>query len=224
MDERQSNAFWSTIEIMNEASVLPHVIVIGSWAEYLYSFYFQSDFMPNIRTRDVDFLYPNVRRPSKPIHLEQKMREAGYVIVRDRLTEVVKMFKDDLLEIEFLTRQMGSSANMVMDIPGIGIRGQSLRDVNILARYPLSISVRKYFINVPEPAAYALQKLMINAHRVPQGKRAKDIESVRNVLPHIENSVRDLDMLRKVLKACTSKELNAIKAACSEYLLELPIR
>ncbi len=30
-------------------------IIIGSWTEYLYPQLFETDFMPNIRTRDVDF-------------------------------------------------------------------------------------------------------------------------------------------------------------------------
>ncbi len=94
-------------------------MVIGSWAEFLYAYYFNSEFLPNIRTRDIDFLYPNIRKPAKPVQLERKMVEAGFTIARDTLTEVVKMFKEDLLEIEFITRQVGASGKGYLDIPGI---------------------------------------------------------------------------------------------------------
>ena len=150
------------------------------------------------------------------------MVEAGFVIVRDSLTEVVKMFKEDLLEIEFLTQQVGAGKTIYMDIPGIGIRGQSLRDVNILAKYPLHITANNFDINVPEPAVFTLQKLIINTHRVPITKREKDIEAVRNILPHIKNSERDLAVFVKIINACTIKERKIIESVCDLYSLNLP--
>lgn len=214
MDKRQEDAFWATIEILNQSRTLPHIMVIGSWAEYLYSFYYESKFLPVIRTRDVDFLYRNIRRPSPQINLEQIMTKAGFVIIRDRLTEVVKMLKEDLLEVEFLTRQVGAGQNMYMDIPGIGIRGQSLRDVNILSEYPIELMVRGYDIIVPEPAIYMLQKIMINPHRMPISKREKDIESVRNILPFILASQRDAFVLHEAIKRLSKKNIQSIKKVC----------
>lgn len=222
MDSRQLDAFWLTIKILDQTSVLPHVMVIGSWAEFLYTYYFGSSYSPNIRTRDVDFLYPNIRRPSNPIHLESAMIDAGFTIARDTQTEVVKMFKEDLLEVEFITRQIGSGENLYIDIPGIGIRSQALRDVNILAQYPLLISINNFYINVPEPAVYVLQKIIINPHRVPASKRAKDIESVRNILPHLEQSKRDLQLLANVISKCTTKERKVIQNICQNYSIILP--
>lgn len=150
------------------------------------------------------------------------MINAGFTVLRDIQTEVVKMFKEDLLEVEFLTRQIGSGNNSYMDIPGIGIRSQSLRDVNILAQYLLLISANTFNINVPEPSVYILQKIIINPHRVPASKREKDIEAVRNILPHIEQSERDLHVLKNVMSKCTTKELNVIQNICQKYSIVLP--
>jgi hypothetical protein len=49
MDARQENAFWETIKIFSFEGLLPYVMVIGSWAEYLYSHYFKTDFVSNLR-------------------------------------------------------------------------------------------------------------------------------------------------------------------------------
>ena len=224
MANKQQEAFWSTIQILDKATALPYVMVIGSWAEYLYTFYFKTEYVPNIRTRDVDFLYPNIRKPSSPVKLEQMMKEAGFTVTRDTLTEVVKMFKEDLLEIEFLTRQVGAGKNLFTDIHGIGIRGQSIRDVNILSDYPLLISANGYNINVPEPSVYILQKIIINPHRMPPNKRAKDIEAIRNILPHIQQSERDLKVFEQIMNNCTPKEYRIIASVCKEHTLELPFR
>ena len=133
------------------------------------------------------------------------------------------MFKEDLLEIEFLTRQVGSGFDSYMEIPGIGIRGQSLRDINILSDFPMKIGVRNYNINVPEPAVYVIQKITINPHRIPASKREKDIESVRNILPYIFESSRDLAVLENILNSCTKKEMKSIRKVCAENALELYI-
>jgi hypothetical protein len=221
MDINQESAFWETIKILDETDVLSYVMVIGSWAEYIYSYYFESNYQPNIRTRDVDFLYPNIRKPNQPIKLEAKMKDAGYVVERDYYTQVVKMFKEDLLEIEFLTQAVAAGKESYLDIPAIGIRGQSLRDVNLLARFPLLIEVKKFNIIVPEPAVYALQKIIINPHRKPSSKREKDIDSVRIILPHIYKSARDLKIFKEILHDCTKKERKTITQVCNENKIDI---
>ena len=74
MNEQQS-AFWDIIEVFNKEGLLPYVMLIGSWAEYIYQYYFQSDFRPNLRTRDVDYLYINLKKPQgSMVGLFDKMR------------------------------------------------------------------------------------------------------------------------------------------------------
>ena len=55
--EKQYIEFWKFIGILHQADLLRHLILIGSWAEYIYA---QSGILPgydaNLRTLDVDFL------------------------------------------------------------------------------------------------------------------------------------------------------------------------
>ena len=51
IDERQEKAFWDAIEVFSSTGALPHIMVIGSWAEYLYTYYFVDGYEPNVRTR-----------------------------------------------------------------------------------------------------------------------------------------------------------------------------
>ena len=222
MDERQENAFWETIQVLADASALPYVMVIGSWAEYLYGSYFHSDFHPVIRTRDVDFLYPRIRQPSVPIQLEQRMKDAGYIVVRDSITAVVKMFKEDLLEVEFLTRQLGAGRETALDIPGIGIRGEALRDVNLLVEHPMTMYMKNHQIIVPEPAVYALHKILIQPHRIPVSKREKDIESVRNLLPHIQKDAMQSQVWSRAVNLLSKREKGILKAVSEVNRLILP--
>lgn len=55
------------LRVMDEAGCLEHVVLIGSWAEYVW---WHADLMegfrPNIRTLDIDLLVRNMRRPVPP--------------------------------------------------------------------------------------------------------------------------------------------------------------
>ena len=55
MRKEQENVFWKTIKAFNELGILQNIMIIGSWAEYLYPQLFETDFVPNLKTRDVDF-------------------------------------------------------------------------------------------------------------------------------------------------------------------------
>lgn len=70
MTEGQFQGFWQLLQLLDEAGALPHVLVIGSWAEYLYA---HSGLLPgfdaNLRTLDIDFLVRNQRKPARAIDL-----------------------------------------------------------------------------------------------------------------------------------------------------------
>ena len=78
MRKEQEEAFWQTIKAFDEIGLLRHVMIIGSWAEYLFPPLFKTDFMPNLRTRDVDFFYRNINIPKEKINVVQKLKSIGY--------------------------------------------------------------------------------------------------------------------------------------------------
>jgi hypothetical protein len=81
MTNEQQAAFWDAIEVFEREGLLPYVMLIGSWAEYAYQFHFKSGFRPNLRTRDIDFLYINLNRPKKDIKLSNGLKEKGIVFL-----------------------------------------------------------------------------------------------------------------------------------------------
>ena len=48
-----------------------------------------------------------------------------------------------------------------------------------------------YKINIPEPSAYILHKMIINHNRKPIEKREKDIEKVKNLLFYIKDDKKE---------------------------------
>jgi hypothetical protein len=214
MTKEQQAAFWDAIEVFDREGLLPYVMLIGSWAEYAYQFHFKSDFRPNLRTRDIDFLYINLNRPKKDIKLSNGLKEKGFVYKEDSVSGVGKFVKEDLLELEFITRVLGKG-RQTYKIPSIGIEAEGLRIVNMLADYPLEIVCNNHVIIVPEPEAYVLQKLLTNPTRTPQDKREKDIQAVRGLLKHINK-----DRKHQIYDKMPKKSQKIVDFVCETYFIE----
>ena len=142
----EQEEFWSIIETFKEEGLLPYVMLIGSWAEYIYQDYIESDFITNLRTTDVDFLYKNLMQPiGKKIEIVKALEAKGFVCTQNRNDGVAKFVKEDSLDIEFLIRILGEGDPQHQKIPALGIVGIGLRDVNMLERYPLVIKNKRLY-------------------------------------------------------------------------------
>ena len=75
----QESVFWEIIDIFNKQGLLPYVMLVGSWAEYIYEHFYFKGFKANLRTRDVDFLYRNIRRPAGRIDISQALKDKGFI-------------------------------------------------------------------------------------------------------------------------------------------------
>jgi len=219
MDTEQENAFWTTIDLFNHQGLLPFIMIIGSWAEYIYASYFKTDFKPNMRTRDLDFLYRNIGKPQNKIAIITELSQKGFVYREDTVTGVGKFFKDNLLEIEFLACSFGKGTPTVK-IPSIGITAESLRTINMLVEYPLELNCKDYNIIVPEPAAYVLQKLYTNPTRRVD-KQEKDIRAIRKLLPHIKLSETDHSRLKIIFNSLHKNHREIILKTCEKNFIEL---
>ena len=221
MDKRQEDAFWETIKVLAELNILQHVMIIGSWAEYLFPPLFDTGFVPNIRTRDVDFFYRNINIPTESVPLIAKLEEHGFLYSEDSLSEVSKFYKEDLLELEFLTRVMGSGGKNPYPIRALGIKSEGLRVINILADYVCEVEKNGYKLLVPEPAVYVIQKILSNPERVPISKRQKDIMAVEELLIDIKQSHYHLNKMKEIHSKLTKKQLDTVRMVTKENFIEL---
>lgn len=221
MNREQEQAFWETIKVLHELDILPHIMLIGSWAEYLYPLLFESEFEPNIRTRDIDFFYRNLKLPDKPVRFVEAMKRNGFIYDIDSVSEIAKFYKEDLLEIEFLTKVIGSGAQSSYLIRALGIKAEGLRIINILDDFATEVTQNGYTVIVPLPSAYVIQKLLANPTRVPANKKEKDIAAVINLLEHIEASEKHRQDLRHVIDSLTVKQRKTLDEVTNQYNIRL---
>ncbi len=108
MNQEQLDCFWATIRVLDGVGLLRHVMLIGSWVEYLYEDLFESGFSHSISTKDIDFLYPNIHKPKKKINLVKAFIDEVFIDDVDPVDGISRIYKENLIEIEFIAQVKGS--------------------------------------------------------------------------------------------------------------------
>ena len=119
----QQKEFIRFIKLLADNDCLEYVILIGSWAEFLYrELGILQKFEPNIKTLDIDFLLKNLRRPIPEKNIIPLAKAAGYLIESDRLYGTTKIYDKNGLEIEFLINQLGAGSESTLKT-NLGVAG-----------------------------------------------------------------------------------------------------
>lgn len=219
MNDRRSQIFWDIVEVLRQSALLPHVMIIGSWAEYLYPYYFGGNFTPNLKTHDIDVFYGNpfLEIPGAE-NLRENFRRLGFVPCQN-FSEAGTFFKDGI-EVEFLSAQMGTGPGLV-ELSSTGIMAEKLKDLDMLR--PVLIEARGYEIRVPTPSSYIAHKLYINPERRPAEKRPKDIEAVRGLLLTLRQQPSEAKLLRQYIESLPDDKQARIRDVVQKNALDLGI-
>jgi hypothetical protein len=212
--------FWETIKILKKNNVLEHVVLIGSWAEYIYEVSdYLKDFKANLKTKDIDFLIKNINKPKEGINIIEILEKEGYETSIDYISGIFKFYKGKDLEIEFIVREIGKGQSEPYIVPSFGIKAEGLRHTDLLVRNTVNIEIKNIEITVPTPQAYLLQKIIINNQR--KNKADKDYLGIENLLENIKRSNREYRKLKDLYTTLTKKQKNSIDIFLNENLFDL---
>ncbi len=195
------------IGALHESNLLKDCIISGSWAMFFYKEIFEG-FIPPIATTDFDIFLPSVSK-IKSGNINKLLIDLDYLRDDDSLTGKTKYFSKDGFEIEFLTLP-DRSMNSVIRIKTIGIGAEALPKMKIATWNFITVKYDRYNVNVPSPASYCLQKLLINKER-SEDKQIKDIDAVRYILSYIAVSKKYKDEFIESYKSAPKKWKKAIK-------------
>ena len=211
--------FWETINVLGKNRVLEHIVLIGSWAEYIYeeSGYLRN-FEANLKTRDIDFLIKNINKPREGINIIEILEKEGFETSIDYISGIFKFFKGKDLEIEFIVREIGKGQVEPYDVPSFGIKAEGLRHIDLLLRNITIIKIKNIRITVPIPQAYLLQKIIINNQR--KNKADKDYLGIENLLENIKSSDLESRKLKDLYAKMSKKQKKIINRFLNDNLLE----
>ncbi|MGN0287461.1 MAG: GSU2403 family nucleotidyltransferase fold protein [Atopobiaceae bacterium] len=207
MTPKQADAFERLLHMLDEHDWLQYFMVVGSWAEFLYSeASVLDDFQPYLRTMDIDLLVRNLRKPSQKVSVISVARDEGYVVDSDYIDGVTKLYDDTGLEVEFLIGQMGSGVYSALQT-NVGVTAQALRHMDVMLRHPTIAAWRGMDVVVPLPEAYAAHKMVINSRR--KEKARKDEAAMAELWPYL-----DIQKFHEVVGEMSKRE----RATVEEYL------
>lgn len=210
----QAEDFERFLRLLEGQGCLPDVMVVGSWAEYLYkNAGILKGFDPNLKTMDIDFLVRNLRKPQPPVNVPAAARAAGYVPDADYLDGVTKIYSDSGLEIEFLIGKRGAGRESSLKT-NIGVTAQALWHLDVLSSHPVTARWRGMDVTVPAPEAYVAHKMTINGER--GAKAEKDAAAIRGLWSYVNAS-----RLRDVITGLTKKERTRVDDFMRENGLKL---
>ena len=216
MESSQKQTFWQTIALFHDVGVLEHIVVVGSWAEYLYQ---ESGVIPgfrsSFRTQDFDVLLRNIRLPKISLDLVAELTRQGYLMMQDSHTGLMKFDKGGELEVEFLVRELGRGQLEPYRHESLGVTAQGLRHIGMLDEYSTPLRMRGYSIHVPLPQAYILHKLLINEQR-SEAKREKDLGAVRDLLAAMQGFPVELAAVQKLFDELPKKAQGKIRKTCEK--------
>lgn len=199
----QSKEFLRFIKLLNDNECLEHVILVGSWTEFLYQ---ESGliegFEPSIKTLDIDFLLKNLKKPSIPVNLIELAKSEGYLVESDYITGATKIYDKQGLEIEFLLSKVGAGVESVLKT-NLGVTAQTLRHMDIITENTMTLEYFDMKINVPTPEAYLIHKMIINDERGI--KKEKDRLAVNNLWGFIQK-----DKFEEIYNSLKRKEKAAV--------------
>lgn len=208
----QAEDFERFLRVLDRQGCLPDVMVVGSWAEFLYrEAWLLNGFEPNLKTMDIDFLVRNMRKPQPPVNVLVAAREAGYVPDADYLDGTTKIYSDSGLEIEFLIGKKGAGREAALKT-NIGVTAQALWHLDILSKHPVIVRWRGLDITIPTPEAYTVHKMSINNERGP--KAEKDASAIAGLWPLLDH-----EKLDAVLSEINKKERARVDAFIAEHHL-----
>lgn len=200
------------LKTFSDNGLSEHLVLIGSWAEYMYM---ETDILPgyeaNIRTLDVDFLVKNLRRPNPPVNIVGIAKEEGFFVEEDCLTGVTRFLSADGFEIEFLIAQKGKGDSSALKT-NLGITAQALRHLSLLSNNIVTVDHLGIKINIPEPEAFVLHKMIINSER--KEKMEKDQIVINKIYPHL-----DKDKFKSIYQSLAKKECKAVDQYIEKFII-----
>lgn len=119
--------------------------------------------------------------------------------------------------MEFLVPELGRGHDKAQDVRKLHVKAQGLRYLNLLADYPRNISYKGLSICVPEPAAFALHKLIVSSRRTEEAKRQKDLDAAIALFDCIYSKPQELDRMKAILKNLPKAWLRTISSLARKH-------
>jgi len=156
------------------------------------------------RTTDIDFLVPRPFRSGHKVDIPAILQEFGFATTFHGHSGLA-VYDHPELRLEFLIPEIGKGSSGPVTIRDFQIKAQEIRYLNFLAAHPRKIEYRGLTVTVPEPAVFALHKLIVYSKRKKPEKREKDLAAAVGILEFLFKDPKEKERVLSVLKKLPPK-------------------
>lgn len=210
----------TVLEILNrfqKAGVLQRLILIGSWCLYFYRHGIRGlDGLRMSRTTDIDFLVPRPFRSGRKVDIPAILQELGFAPTFHGQSGLA-VYDHPELRLEFLIPELGRGNSGPVTIRDFHIKAQEIRYLNFLVDHPIKIEYQGVTVTVPEPAVFALHKLIVSSRRKKPEKREKDLEAAVGILELLFKDPKEKARVGEVLAKIQPKWRKTILSVSAKH-------
>ncbi len=202
MSELFARGFFRVLVTLKD--YLPHIVVGGGWAPFLYYRYLVGNKdHRTVFTRDIDLMVGTRLPEAGSMTVDQLLIEAG-MKARFKSRDIPPLIHYEgkieglEIEIEFLTDQTGSKPDLVVEVQK-GLHAEALRYISIIVENAMELNIddvelcgadTPITVRVPTPAAFIFQKGLAFPRRRDKIKAGKDLYYIFDILAGIPE-IRD---------------------------------
>ena len=216
----ESVQFEIILEILKRfqtAGILDKLVLIGSWCVYFYrhgSVLLKG--LPAPRTTDIDFLVPRPFRFEKVTDVPAILEELGFAPTFHGMNGLA-VYDHPELRLEFLVPEIGRGSSEPVAIRALHVTAQGIRYLNFLSSYVVTIMHHSLAVRVPEPAAFALHKLIVSSKRTKKEKREKDLAAAVGILEFLFKDPEEKTRVKTILTALPPKWRKTILSVSAKH-------
>jgi len=208
---------------MQDAGILKHLVLVGSWCQDFYRYqYGNPKEIPATKTMDADILIPrHIPKVNPPVDIVAIMKRNDFIFEISR-TSGLYIFNHPSLKVEFLTDPGAKSEELIRHFQDLGVSAQELHYMSLPLAYHYPLTYKHITINIPEPEAFALHKLIISQKRTNKEKAEKDMLTAQGMFQFFQGKPKHIERLHHILSEQSKSWQNTIQKALVNTGLEIP--
>ena len=206
MEKKQYELCLEILRRFHRARILNEFVLIGSWCVFFYKDYFSSVSYINhatLKTRDMDFLISKPDKIKQAVDIPTLLKDLGFVTAFRGTYGYIKLDHPDLI-VEFLVPAKGKGSDKPYSVPKLGINAEALRFLDFLSENTIRVKIEDFYLNLPHPANFALQKLIISRRRTKEDKAIKDRDIALGILKALIDK-DEANILKTVFRSMPGK-------------------
>ena len=193
MQDEKTTLFLNLLGAFKRLGLLDDFIVVGGWCQVLYRVHF-NDPLPDcpVTAPDADFLIINPGKTRPELDVAAALEAMGFET--QHAIGQTKYIHGEF-EVGFLAEKKGKAEEEAWQVRSLKLGAMTMRYLDFLQEHVIEIPFEGFKVKVPEPAAFVLQKFLINPRR-SKSVQTKELEAIAGLCAYMVKQPKQVARMR----------------------------